>query len=232
LVYPLSKLHLPADDDGPEKETLTLFECLDHVDGRESFREFLITEFSVENILVLDDVRYFKELVKSVHSKHGTTPPKSYSTLSNLVGGSKPPQQAEGKDDIALDIFKGTEDGEKILTAARALYKRYIVAGAPDQVNLPSATVMAVQQEMMVVDGSPKVWDGSVFDQVKFDIEQLCRRDTFPRYCRSPMGKAFKDKMGKEQLQEKRRGLLLHFCKLFGLCCLACCAGILSLCAF
>jgi len=235
-LYPLSKLHLPDTSTAPEKETLTLFQCLDHPDGRESFREFLISEFSVENILVLDDIGFYKEMVKAAQANHGLSQNKSASAsvMSGLgLTGRKDKDSGESEDNkgyIAMDVLKGDEK-EKILNAALALYKRYVVPGAPDQVNLPSSTVTSMNQEMMVDGGSDAVYNGTVFDQVKADIESLCRRDSFPRYCRSPQGKAFKLKIGLQQATQARRSLIIHFLKLLGLCCAGCCAAIGSICA-
>lgn len=62
LAYPLSKLHLPRPVD-EDQETLTLEEVLkDRPAGRDAFREFLVSEFSVENILVLDDIERYKAM--------------------------------------------------------------------------------------------------------------------------------------------------------------------------
>jgi len=227
-VYPLSKLHLPDMTQAPEKETLTLFQCLDHADGRESFREFLITEFSVENILVLDDIGFYKDIVKAAQQKQGLGGKSTSSSGMGNFSASRPP---ENPGYVAMDVIKGGDEREKIYGAAMALYKRYVVPGAPDQVNLPSSTVVAMNQEMLVDGGSDAVFNGTVFDQVKADIEALCRRDSFPRYCRSAQGKEFKLKIGLQQSSQARRSLLIHFLKLLGFCCAGCCATVGSICA-
>jgi len=236
LMYPLSKLHLPDPSLAPEKETLTLFQCLDHPDGRESFREFLITEFSVENILVLDDIGFYKDMVKAAQERQGlsASPKATISTtvMGNLGLSSRSDREEARSGHVELGVIKGGDDREKIYAAAMALYKRYVVPGAPDQVNLPSSTVVSMAQEMLVDGGSDAVYNGTVFDQVKLDIEALCRRDSFPRYCRSVQGKEFKLKIGLQQATQARRSMLIHFLKLLGFCCAGCCAAIGSICAF
>jgi hypothetical protein len=232
-MYPLGKLHLPDMSAAPEKETLTLFQCLDHPDGRESFREFLITEFSVENILVLDDIGFYKDIVRAAQQKQGLSAGgknTSTSVMGNLGLTSRPAQGGEDKGYIAMDVINGDER-EKVYGAAMSLYKRYVVPGAPDQVNLPSSTVVSMNQEMTVDGGSDAVYNGTVFDQVKADIEALCRRDSFPRYCRSAQGKEFKLKIGLQQATQARRSLFIHFLKLLGFCCAGCCAAVGSVCA-
>jgi hypothetical protein len=228
-MYPLSKLHLPDMNANAEKETLTLYQCLDHPDGRESFREFLITEFSVENILVLDDIGFYKEIVKAAQQKQGMAGGKSASTMN--VATRSPAEDSRGRD-VAMDVIQGGDDREKIYAAAMALYKRYVVPGAPDQVNLPSSTVVAMNNEMTFDGGSDTVYNGTVFDPVKADIEALCRRDSFPRYCRSAQGKEFKLKIGLQLATQARRSLFIHFLKLLGFCCAGCCAAVGSICAF
>lgn len=225
-MYPLSKLHLP--ESSPETESLTLSQCLDHPDGRESFRQFLIKEFSVENILVLDDIGFYKEMVKAAQQKQSLGN-KTATFSSNSL--TKPPQWQDNQGYVALDVIRGGDDREKIYAAALALYKRYVVPGAPDQVNLPSSTVVAMNREMNVEGGSDGVYNGTVFDQVKLDIEALCRRDCFVRFCRSPEGKEFKLKIGLQQATEARRSLVKHFLKLLGTCCLGCCVCLASVCA-
>jgi hypothetical protein len=229
-MYPLGKLHLPDTSAAPEKESLTLFQCLDHADGRESFREFLITEFSVENILVLDDIGFYKDMVRAAQQKPGLAAGKSTSSsvMGNLGLTARP---GDDKGYVAMDVIKGGDDKEKVYAAAMALYKRYVIPGAPDQVNLPSSTVVAMNQEMTVDGGSDAVYNGTVFDQVKADIEALCRRDSFPRYCRSAQGKEFKLKIGLQQATQARRSLFIHFLKLLGFCCAGCCATAGSICA-
>jgi hypothetical protein len=231
-MYPLGKLHLPDVNAASEKETLSLYACLDHPDGRESFREFLITEFSVENILVLDDIGYYKDMVKAAQQKQGLSAGKGTTTsvMGNLGLAGRGTTADAGH--VAMDVIKGGDDREKVLHAAMALYKRYVVPGAPDQVNLPSSTVVAMNAAMSIDGGADEVYNGSVFDQVKLDIEALCRRDSFPRYCRSPQGKEFKLKIGLQQATQARRSLLIHFLKLLGLCCAGCCAAFGSICAF
>jgi len=207
-----------------------IIQCLDHADGRESFREFLITEFSVENILVLDDIGFYKDIVRAAQQKQGLGGKSTSSSVMGNLGISRPPPPPDDRGYVAMDVIKG-DDREKVYGAAMALYKRYVVPGAPDQVNLPSSTVVAMNQEMLVDGGSDAVYNGTVFDQVKADIEALCRRDSFPRYCRSAQGKEFKLKIGLQQATQARRSLLIHFLKLLGFCCAGCCATLGSICA-
>jgi hypothetical protein len=262
LAYPLSKLHLPRPVD-EDQETLTLEEVLkDRPAGRDAFREFLVSEFSVENILVLDDIERYKAMA-TVYARNNpdkvrkvTTSPKkenaSKATKStnalHAVGESvkslaRPTSVAVGEEDerksresagdellVAQISKEGGVDEKKLVAYAREIYARYIDQGAPDQVNLSSQTAGRLKLELAEKHGPDELYAGTLFEEVQHEVIALCRRDTFPRFCRSPIGKAFKSKLGKAQDKEFRIGLIKHFCKLFGIFCLICTSACAALC--
>jgi hypothetical protein len=140
-------------------------------------------------------------------------------------------RESAGEDLLVAQISKeGGVDEKKLVSYAKEVYARYIDQGAPDQVNLSSQTASRLKLELQEKHGPDELFAGTLFDEVQHEVIALCRRDTFPRFCRSPVGKAFKSKLGKAQDKEFRIGLLKHFCKLFAVFCLICTSTVGGLC--
>jgi len=261
LAYPLSKLHLPRPVD-EDQETLTLEEVLkDRPAGRDAFREFLVSEFSVENILVLDDIERYKAMAtvyvrnnpekvrkvttspkKDAVSKSGKSTNALHAVGESVKSLARPTSVAGDEDErkshesvgdevlIAQITKEGGVDEKKLYAYAKEIYARYIDQGAPDQVNLSSQTAGRLKLELAEKHGPDELFSGVLFEEVQHEVIALCRRDTFPRFCRSPIGKAFKSKLGKAQDKEFRIGLIKHFCKLFAVFCLICTSAFAGLC--
>lgn len=261
--YPLSKLHIPRPVD-EDQETLTLEEVLSvRPEGRDAFRVFLVSEFSVENMLVLDDIEKYKAMavvygranpdkVKKSPKQQGSKLPKAKSSAASTTlqavseavtsltrpnsaapeeDGERKSHAAEpGDDPLVVKFTKEGVDEKKLQLIAKDIYTRYIDQGAPDQVNLSSQTASKLRAELAEKHSPDELYNGSLFDEVQHEVVSLCRRDTFPRFCRSPIGKELKEKLGKAQDNEFRMGLVKHFCKLFAVFCLICSSAIGGVC--
>lgn len=257
--YPLSKLHIPRPVD-EDQETLTLEEVLAiRPEGRDAFRVFLVSEFSVENMLVLDDIEKYKAMalvygranpdkVKKVGSpkqKLGKSKSTTASTTLQVVSDAvtslarpnsaapeEDPERKSGQDDdpLVAKFAKEGVDEKKLQAVAKDIYTRYIDQGAPDQVNLSSQTASRLKAELAEKHSPEGLYSGTLFDEVQHEVVALCRRDTFPRFCRSPIGKELKEKLGKAQDDEFRMGLVKHFCKLFAVFCLICSSALGGVC--
>merc|ERR1712194_689128 len=65
LVLPLSKFTFEEQRDSLDEaeDPITMTECLADTTGRETFRSFLASEFSVENILCLDEIDGWEDML-------------------------------------------------------------------------------------------------------------------------------------------------------------------------
>lgn len=186
-VIPLKRSYLEGEhmDTGPVLDSSSLSSLKDIIAqeaGRANFEQFLVKEFSVENMLFWREVNDFENSLNAVD----TTGMDVLNPVHN--------------EEVSEDKF------EELLEQARQIYENYIEDDSFKQVNLPADLITRLDDKMREAEewseeNYPNIV--TIYKEAKAEIFKLMNKDSYPRYRRSEVYKEFIAEIDKKKHEQE-----------------------------